>query len=130
MTGPTYENKWDCDSILSAAFDTAQQALKTTDSSGSSGGSLPDTIYNGHVTVTTAGSAVSISSSSITLKKGITIKANTNNTGNIFVGNSSVDNTNGIEIEPGESIDISIDDLNKVYIDANNNNDGISYIGG
>jgi len=104
--------------------------LPTTGSGGGGGGSsTPTTIYNNHVNVSTAGTRVQLTSTSTTIQR-VTIKANEDNVGNIFVGNSNVDSSNGIVISAGESVDIMIDNLNKVYIDSETDGDGISYVGG
>jgi len=89
----------------------------------------PSSLHNGQVSVTTAGTAVALASSSVSISK-VTIKANAGNTGDIFVGDSGVTSSNGLILAAGESVDVSIDDLNKVYIDSATNGDGISYIAG
>jgi len=87
---------------------------------------IADTLYNGHKTVSAAGTAEALASS--TSIKSVTVKALRTNTGTIYVGDSSVSSSNGFEIDPGESVDIEIDDLATVYIDADTNGDGVSYI--
>ena len=86
----------------------------------------PSTIYNGKKTVTTAGTAEALASS--TAVKSVVIKALYSNTGKVYVGNSSVSSANGIELEAGDAIGIDIDDLSKIYIDVDNNGEGVSYI--
>lgn len=66
-------------------------------------------------------SAVQITASSITAKKGVTVKAAIANTGRVFVGNSDVTAdttaaTDGFELGNGESIFIEVDNANKVYV--------------
>lgn len=105
-------------------------ALCVTDVGGGGGGStLPSTLYNGTQTVSSAGTAVAIATSQ-TLSNGVTIKASASNTGVIYVGNSSVSSSNGLPLTAGESIPVAIDDLAKVYIDADVSGEGIEYIGG
>ena len=83
-------------------------------------------VGSGQKTVATAGTAVSLSST--TAVTGVSVKALRGNTGNIYIGDSSVDSTNGLVLERGASVDISIDDIADVYIDSDNNGEGVSFI--
>jgi len=58
----------------------------------------------------------------------VSIAANPANTGNIFLGNVAVTAANGRILAPGDVIDMSIDNLNRLYIDAAVNGEGISYL--
>lgn len=65
-------------------------------------------------------SAVQIITSSTPVKVGVTVKAADNNTGTVYIGNSTVtagttDATDGFELAGGESVTIEINDVNKVY---------------
>lgn len=88
---------------------------------------LPSTVYNGQETVDAAGTAQAIGSSQA-LVSGIRIKALAGNSGIVYVGNSSVDSTNGLELSAGEETFIEIDNIAKVYVDAAENDDGVSWI--
>ena len=49
--------------------------------------------------------------------KMVTIKADKGNTDAVYIGfDSSVSSGNGFALDPGESVDIVIDDLGKVYV--------------
>lgn len=85
------------------------------------------TILNGQKTVATAGTAEALAAS--TACKWVIVKALTSNTGNVYVGNSSVSSSNGYILEPGEAISLDVDDLATVYIDVDTNGEGVSYIG-
>lgn len=68
-------------------------------------------------------SAVQITSSSITANLGVVVKAARTNAVRIFVGNSDVtadstDATDGMELGPGESVLVKVDNANKVYVIA------------
>lgn len=95
----------------------------TIDSSMPSGAT---TIGTGLTTVTTAGTAVSLGNS--TACKQVTVQAKSTNTGNIYVGTTNVSSSNGIVIWAGSSITISIDNINKIYIDADVNGEGVTYL--
>lgn len=66
-------------------------------------------------------SAVQITASSISAKKGVVVKAANANTGTVYVGNSdvtngSVDATDGFELGAGESITVPTTNANLVYV--------------
>lgn len=87
----------------------------------------PDTIGDGTQTVTTAGTRVQLTSTATPCRL-VNIFANAANTGNIFVGGSTVSSTSGMILEQARSTDwFPIDDLSKIYIDAANNNDKVQY---
>ena len=85
----------------------------------------------GRKTVTTGGTAETLVASSDKITQGVIIMALKDNTNNVFVGTSAVDKTSAkqMELEPGESTAVSIDDLQKIYIDVTTDGEGVSYIG-
>lgn len=89
---------------------------------------IPSAIYNGQETVDAAGTAQAIGTSQA-LISGVTVKALAGNSGIVYVGNSSVDSTNGFELSAGEEKFIEVDNVAKVFIDAATNDDGVSWIG-
>lgn len=91
--------------------------------------SLPSTIVYGQKDVTTAGTAVALGSSTA-LTSGVRIKANSDNTGVLYVGDSDVDSTNGFILAAGEELFVEVADLATVYLDAGTSGDSCSYIGG
>ncbi|NIR31662.1 MAG: hypothetical protein GWN84_20590 [Gammaproteobacteria bacterium] len=82
---------------------------------------------NGEKLVATAGTAVTLVGASTIVKSGVRIKARKGNTGTVYIGDSNVDSTNGYPLEPGESEFVEIEDLQSIYIDADNNSDGVRY---
>jgi hypothetical protein len=82
-------------------------------------------IFNGRKT-TTAGTQVQLSATSVPIVS-VTIKALSTNTGIVYVGDSSVDSTNGRELQAGEAIDIDISNLNLIWIDVSVTGEGVSY---
>jgi hypothetical protein len=101
----------------------------TSIGSGGSGGaaSTPTTVRNNKVTVTTAGTRVALAGT--TTIQGVVVRALDTNTGNIYVGSSAVDSTNGYVLGAGEAVGLAIDDLAKVYIDSSVNGEGVTYLG-
>lgn len=91
--------------------------------------SLPSTIRNGKVTVTTAGTRVQLSGSSVPLTRGVSVKAAIGNANTIYLGNASVSASNGFELSAGQEEFIECSDLNLVYIDAAANTQSVTYIG-
>lgn len=99
-------------------------------SGGSGGGGsveVPSTVLNGRTTVTTAGTQVALSSS--TACKSVTVKALSTNTGVIYVGNSSVSSSDGLQLAAGDSVNLDIDNLGTVYIDSSVNGEGVTFLG-
>ena len=88
---------------------------------------VADTIGDGSQTVTTAGTRVQLTTTATPCRL-VNIFAKAGNTGNIFVGGSTVSSARGIVLEQARSTDwFPIDDLSKVYIDAATNGDGVQY---
>lgn len=88
---------------------------------------VPTTLFDGKTTVTTAGTRVTLAAAQAV--KGVTIKALSINTGFIYVGNASVSSANGLQLRPGESVSLSIANLNTVNLDASVNGEGVTYLG-
>jgi len=87
-------------------------------------------IVGGRKVVAAAGTAEPLVAGS-TKASHIVIQAETNNTGVICVGDSSVDETqasrNGIALNAGDSFSTPCDDINDIYIDASVTGDGVTY---
>lgn len=88
-----------------------------------------DSIENGQSTVTTAGTAEQLTS---TAKSGyITIARLSSNTGDIYVGDSSVDSSNGFVLDDNiTNVTLEVSDLSSIYIDSSVNGAGVSFIAG
>lgn len=87
------------------------------------------TIVDGQKVVTTAATAVALGIS--TAIKRIYVQAETDNTGIIVIGSSTVvaslSTRRGIALNAGDSIVIEIDDLADLYIDSSVNGDGVTF---
>lgn len=86
------------------------------------------TLYFGQVTITTSGTRVQLSGSSVSVRS-VCIKALHADTGKIYVGDITVASSNGYELVSDISICLDINNLNLVYIDSSVNSEGVSYIG-
>lgn len=78
------------------------------------------------VTVATAGTAVALDSSPIA-SSSIVVQSDPTNTGRMYVGDSTVDSTNGVVLEPGQTFEFEGDDrrgggdeyrLDEIFVDA------------
>lgn len=92
-------------------------------------------VYNnisyGQQSVASSGTAEAINGgTTITLGPGgkLAIRADSGNAGSIYVGDSGVSSSNGFVLDPGESVSISVADVSTIYIDADNNGDGVSWL--
>jgi len=85
-------------------------------------------ITTGQATVTAAGTAELL----ITMgdrSTRITIKALAANTGDIYVGPSTVDSADGFILDAGEEVTIVIEQgQTDIYIDSDVNGEGVSYL--
>ena len=86
-----------------------------------------DTLYYNQVTVGTT--AVQLTSTSTPLNAGIVVKADSNNSGNVYVGDSSVSTSNGFALAAGEGIAFEIDDASKVWVVADSSGQKIYWLG-
>lgn len=83
------------------------------------------TIRNGQQTVATPGTAVQIGLGTCI---SVDVIAFEGNAGTIWIGNSGVAAGNGRPLYAGGSVSIDVDDLAKVYIDADNAGDGVGWM--
>lgn len=87
-------------------------------------------IADGRKTVTTAGTRVTLASS--TACKQVIITAETDNTGLVVVGGSTVvaslATRQGIPLAAGDSIAFEIDNLADVYLDSTVSTDGVTFV--
>lgn len=98
-------------------------------------------IKSGQQAVAAAGTAEALTATAIDARK-LRLKAPTSNTGNVFIGDSTVDSATGFIMEPGDGVNVSdllgsdygsryaesvSFDLSKVYVDAANNGDLVSF---
>jgi hypothetical protein len=83
-----------------------------------------------HAQVSVSASAVQIGgASSVPLKSGITILADSSNSGTIYVGaSSSVSTTNGFPLAAGAALELSLSDLNIAYCISDASSQTIHYV--
>lgn len=87
---------------------------------------IPGSAVSGQKNVTTAGTAVALGVS--TAIQSITIKAKRANTGDIYVGDSTVTSTNGLVLTRGEAVSFDMDNLADIFIDSSVNGEGVSFL--
>lgn len=85
-------------------------------------------VGSGSQTVTTAGTRVQLSSISVPCKN-VTIQSKFANTGNMYLGDSTVSSSNGLVLYPGSatSFRVTPNNLNLLYIDSAVNGEGVDY---
>lgn len=105
---------------------------------GTNGGSATSPIYvvvagnstvgSGSKAVTTAGTRVQLSGISVPCKK-VIVQSLFANTGNMYLGDSTVSSANGLTLYPGAatSFIVTPSNLNLLYIDSAVNGEGVSY---
>lgn len=95
----------------------------------STGGAVATTIGDGRKTVATAGSAEALAAS--TAVKEVTISAETDNTGVVVVGGSTVvaavGTRRGTPLYPGDTVTVPTDNLAEVYLDVTVNGEGATF---
>ncbi len=85
----------------------------------------PSSLASGSKTVAAAGTAEALATATTCVQ--VAIQALASNTGNVYVGGSSVAAGAGIALAATQSVVIPIDNLSKVYLDVDNNGEGVSY---
>lgn len=89
------------------------------------------TIGTGKQSVTTAGTAVQLSSTSVPCRM-VEIQSVAENTDTIVIGDANVVATagsrQGIGLEPNQSVALRVTDLNKLYIDAVVSGEKVTYV--
>lgn len=85
-------------------------------------------INDGTKTVTTAGTRVQLSSSSVPVSNWIQITAKPGNTGHIYVGSVAVSSTVYMyDLSPGDTCKVPVNNMNIPYLDSSVNGEGVSY---
>jgi hypothetical protein len=106
-----------------ATFDPATGAQLVT--AVASAAELPSTIQNGQQTVTT--SAVALPTGALT--QGVILESLSTNTVSIFIGASGVTTSTGIELLPGASTSVAVNNTNLIYVICASTSPVISWIG-
>ena len=87
---------------------------------------LPDFVH-GQTDVGTT--VVQLQSTSFSLKLGAVVKADDDNTGNIYVGESGVTTSTGFRLDTAQGLVIEIDNINKIYCISDVASQKVHYIG-
>src|SRR3990167_4739915 len=80
----------------------------------------------GQNTIGTAGTAEVLGTTANV--KSCSMRANTGNTGNLYIGDSTVDSANGRILDASDPLDLDLDSTSDVYVDADTSGDGYSFI--
>jgi len=82
-------------------------------------------VYTLRVTVPIAGERVQLPDRQC---RSASIKALVGNAGEVYIGHELIDSSDGFPMAAGDSLDLAIDNLRRLYIDAANNGDGIAVL--
>lgn len=92
---------------------------------------MATTLNSGRKVVATAGSAEQLSTGSPVHCSGISVTAETDNTGVVVVGDSTVvaalATRKGTPLNAGDTINLALDQLSDVWLDVTVNGDGVTY---
>jgi hypothetical protein len=84
-----------------------------------------EAVWTGRQAVTTAGVRVQLPDVPC---RSATIRALSTNTGAVYLGNELVDAATGFPLAAGDALDIAIDNLRRLYLDAAVAGEGIAYL--
>src|SRR3990167_10621960 len=73
-----------------------------------------------------SGTSVVLGSSTSILS--VTVKANDDNQGIVFIGNSGVNQNNGYQLSTGDTVSMDIDNVTDIYVTSTTGTNGVSYI--
>lgn len=86
-----------------------------------------DVVYNS-ATIGTSADALSSSSEEIPIGSSLLIKANKDNAGVVYIGDSNVGTGDGFPIDAGEEVRLKVDDVSTVYAIADNADEDLRWI--
>jgi len=84
-----------------------------------------EAVWTGRAVVTTAGVRVQLPDVPC---RSATIRALSANTGAVYLGNELVNAATGFPLAAGDAVDLAIDNLRRLYIDAAVGGEGIAYL--
>lgn len=120
----------DLETIVLGAIDPATNRLlvNVAGTVTTSAPTQPTTLLAFITDIPNAGTRVQLASN--TIENGVIIQAPSTNTGVIYVGGSAVSSTvYGAELQPGQSVGLSISNTNKVYVDTATNGNDVAVFG-
>ena len=82
-----------------------------------------------HGQKTVGTSAVQLQTASYSLAFGAVVKADDNNTGNIYVGEEGVTTSTGFRLAFGQGVKVEINNINKIYVIASAASQKVHYLG-
>jgi hypothetical protein len=90
----------------------------------------PGSTFDGRKEVAVAGTAEKLSTDTTPIAR-VTVQAETNNTGVIVVGNSTVvaaaATRRGVALNAGDAFTINVNELTNVWLDTTVNTDGVTF---
>jgi phosphatidylserine/phosphatidylglycerophosphate/cardiolipin synthase-like enzyme len=84
-----------------------------------------EAVWTGQLTVPSPGARVQLPDVPC---RSASLRALSSNTGSIYLGNELVNSATGYVLSPGDALDLAIDNLRRLYIDAAVANEGICFL--
>jgi hypothetical protein len=122
------------DEMADSTSDDEEIRAISVDSSGNTVASRQGnwaSVNHGQDLVSTSGTSVALNGgTSLSIPDGasLTVRADSGNGGNIYVGDSSVSSSDGFVLTSGDSVSVQVDDVSDINIDSDNDNEGVSWI--
>lgn len=85
-------------------------------------------LATGQVTVSTAGTREQLPERAIPDGTALVVRAAGDNSGDVFVGDDTVDSGSGFALGPGESVAVQVSDASTISVDAATDGDAISWL--
>lgn len=87
---------------------------------------IATSIGDGSKTVTTAGTAERLTTTATPCLR-VIVTGKELNAGQVYIGGSTIATGRGIPLAPLQATVLDIDDVSAIYVDADNNGDGVTY---
>lgn len=82
-------------------------------------------VYSLRVTIPVAGERVQLPDVPC---RSACIRALSGNAGDLYIGHERIDSTDGFPMAAGDTLDLAIDNLRRLYVDAANGGDGLAIL--
>jgi hypothetical protein len=94
---------------------------------------MPNNFYTFQTVVESAGTPVALDNQSAEPRQAVNVRAKSDNAGKIYIGHSSAvvaDSDQRITLAPGESFDFQVPNTGLIWIDSDENGDGVEVVVG
>jgi hypothetical protein len=113
---------------IDAATETTLDAVKLAAQATESALANEANVAHGRTSVTSAGTAEQMPSQVLEDGKPVALIGVRGNTGDVYIGDSSVTSSNGVPVASGQVITLQVTNLDAIYVDADNDGDELAYL--